>query len=26
VVNPDLRNFEPAHVVTDFWNSWEWQI
>jgi peptide/nickel transport system substrate-binding protein len=26
VVNPDLRNFKPAHAVTDFWNSWEWQI
>jgi peptide/nickel transport system substrate-binding protein len=26
VVNTDLRNFRPAHVATDFWNSWEWQI
>ncbi|MBV9102498.1 MAG: peptide ABC transporter substrate-binding protein, partial [Candidatus Eremiobacteraeota bacterium] len=26
VWNPDLRNFRPAHAVTDFWNSWEWQI
>jgi peptide/nickel transport system substrate-binding protein len=26
VANTDLRNFKPAHAVTDFWNSWEWQI
>ncbi len=26
VVNADLRNFKPAPAVSDFWNSWEWQI
>jgi peptide/nickel transport system substrate-binding protein len=26
VVNKDLRNFKPAPAVSDFWNSWEWQI
>jgi peptide/nickel transport system substrate-binding protein len=26
VVNTDLRNFKPAPSVSDFWNSWEWQI
>ena len=26
VVNSDMRNFKPAHAVTDFWNSWEWSI
>lgn len=25
-VNTDLRNFKPAPAVSDFWNSWEWQI
>ncbi len=25
-VNDDLRNFKPAPAVSDFWNSWEWQI
>ena len=26
VVNTDMREFKPAHVATDFWNSWEWQL
>ena len=26
VVNSDMRNFKPAHALTDFWNSWEWSI
>jgi peptide/nickel transport system substrate-binding protein len=26
VVNTDLRNFKPVPDVSDFWNSWEWQI
>jgi len=26
VFNSDLRNFKPAHAVTQFWNSWEWSI
>ncbi|MDQ6767676.1 MAG: peptide ABC transporter substrate-binding protein [Candidatus Eremiobacteraeota bacterium] len=26
VVNADLRNFKPAPAVSDFWNSWEWQL
>ena len=26
VVNSDLRNFKPAPAVSDFWNSWEWDI
>jgi len=26
VYNADLRNFKPAPAVSDFWNSWEWQI
>ncbi len=26
VVNRDLLNFKPAPAVSDFWNSWEWQI
>jgi len=25
-VNTDLQNFKPVPVVSDFWNSWEWQI
>ncbi len=25
-VNSDLRNFKPVPDVSDFWNSWEWQI
>lgn len=26
VVNTDLVNFKPVPAVSDFWNSWEWQI
>jgi peptide/nickel transport system substrate-binding protein len=26
VQNTDLKNYKPAHAVTPFWNSWEWQI
>jgi peptide/nickel transport system substrate-binding protein len=26
VVNTDLRNFKPVPDVSDFWNSWEWEI
>ncbi len=26
VVNSDLKNYRPAHAVTSFWNSWEWEI
>ena len=25
-VNTDLRNFRPVPDVSDFWNSWQWQI
>lgn len=25
-VNSDLKNFKPAPAVSDFWNSYEWQI
>ena len=25
-VNTDLRNFKPVPDVSDFWNSWQWQI
>lgn len=24
--NTDLKNYRPAHAVTNFWNSWEWEI
>ncbi len=24
--NTDLKNYRPAHAVTNFWNSWEWKI
>jgi peptide/nickel transport system substrate-binding protein len=24
--NSDLRNYRPAEYITDFWNSWEWEI
>ncbi|HEY5093630.1 MAG TPA: peptide ABC transporter substrate-binding protein [Candidatus Eremiobacteraceae bacterium] len=24
--NSDLKNFKPAPVITDYWNSWEWRI
>ncbi len=26
VANSDLRGYRPAHAVTTFWNSWEWEI
>jgi peptide/nickel transport system substrate-binding protein len=26
IVNTDLRNYKPAHAVTTFWNTWEWEI
>ena len=26
VANTDLRNYKPAHAVTTFWNTWEWEI
>ncbi|MBC5810092.1 MAG: peptide ABC transporter substrate-binding protein [Candidatus Eremiobacteraeota bacterium] len=26
VANTDFKNFKPAHAVTSFWNSWEWEI
>lgn len=26
VQNTDLKNFKPAHAVTPFWNTWEWEI
>jgi peptide/nickel transport system substrate-binding protein len=26
VANTDLKNYKPAHAVTTFWNTWEWQI
>ena len=26
VANNDLKNYKPAHAVTTFWNTWEWQI
>jgi peptide/nickel transport system substrate-binding protein len=25
-VNSDMRNFQPAHVGSPFWNTWQWQI
>jgi peptide/nickel transport system substrate-binding protein len=25
-LNTDFINYKPAHAVTQFWNSWEWQI
>ena len=25
-VNTDMKNFKPAPAVSDFWNSWEWEI
>ena len=24
--NGDLRHYEPAEYISDFWNSWEWTI
>ena len=26
VANSDLRNYKPAHAVSSFWNSYEWEI
>ncbi len=26
VYNSDLKNYRPAHAVTSFWNSYEWEI
>jgi peptide/nickel transport system substrate-binding protein len=26
VANSDLKNYRPAHAVSTFWNTWEWQI
>jgi len=26
VYNTDLKNYKPAHAVTEFWNPWEWEI
>ncbi|HXW75893.1 MAG TPA: peptide ABC transporter substrate-binding protein [Candidatus Eremiobacteraceae bacterium] len=26
IANTDLKNYKPAHAVTTFWNTWEWQI
>ncbi len=26
VVNIDLQNYRPAHAVSPFWNSWQWEI
>jgi peptide/nickel transport system substrate-binding protein len=26
VFNTDLKHYRPAHAVTNFWNSWEWEI
>ena len=26
VVNDDLRNYRPAHAVTTFWNTWQYEI
>ena len=26
IENTDLKNYKPAHAVTSFWNSWEWEI
>ncbi len=25
-LNTDFKNFKPSPVVTDYWNSWEWEI
>jgi peptide/nickel transport system substrate-binding protein len=24
--NSDLRNYKPAHYLTNFWNAWEWEL
>jgi hypothetical protein len=26
VANSYLKNYKPAHAVSTFWNTWEWQI
>lgn len=26
VYNTDFKNYKPAHAVTQFWNTWEWEI
>jgi peptide/nickel transport system substrate-binding protein len=26
VVNSDLKNYKPAHAVTTFWNTWQWEL
>jgi peptide/nickel transport system substrate-binding protein len=26
VANSDLKNYKPAHAVSTFWNTWEWEI
>ncbi|MDP9024687.1 MAG: peptide ABC transporter substrate-binding protein, partial [Candidatus Eremiobacteraeota bacterium] len=26
VVSTALRNYRPAHAVTPFWNTWQWEI
>lgn len=26
IVNSDLKNYKPAHAVTTFWNTWEWEL
>jgi peptide/nickel transport system substrate-binding protein len=26
IVNNDLRNYKPAHAVTTFWNTWEYEL
>ncbi len=26
ILNSDLRNYKPAHAVTTFWNTWEWEL
>ncbi|MBV8668792.1 MAG: hypothetical protein JOZ28_06215, partial [Candidatus Eremiobacteraeota bacterium] len=26
IVNADMRNYKPAHAVTTFWNTWEWEL
>ena len=26
IANSDLQGYKPAHAVTTFWNTWEWQI
>ncbi len=26
IINSDLRNYKPAHAVTTFWNTWEYEL